>query len=141
MYRISRTEDLDEVRELHTMTFPTDEWVGDDREFWIARDSAGRSVGFAAAIYQPSTNVVSLDRAGVLPEAQGSDLQRRLIKARLRWARRLGAHMAIAYTSARNYPSMVNLLKCGFRFYEPRATGLYEGEDRFHFLRVSLLHA
>lgn len=123
------------MRELHTLTFPLDEWIGDDREYWIARDAGGRAVGFSAATYQPATNCVSMDRTGVLPEANGFGLQKKMIRVRLTWARRLGAKCAITYVSQRNYRSMVNLLKCGFRFYEPPETGQYEDEDSFHFLR------
>jgi GNAT superfamily N-acetyltransferase len=135
MYRITRTDDVDEVLELHTLTFPLDEWIGDDRDFWIVRDKDGQGVAFAAAMYQPTTNVVSLDRVGVLPLAQGAGLQRKLVRARLRWARRLGAACCITYISQRNYQSMVTLLKCGFRFYTPERMGEYEHEDSFHFLR------
>lgn len=134
MFRIIRTKNVAVVRALHALTFPLDEWVGDDRTFWLVRKD-GLNVGFAAAMYQPGTNLVSLDRAGVLPYVEGSGLQRRLIRARLRWARKLGARAAITYISQRNYQSMVNLLKCGFRFYAPEQTGKYEREGTFHFLR------
>lgn len=135
MYSIRRTEDVDEVRELHTLTFPLDEWIGDDSDFWIVRDRAGRAVAFAAAKFHSDTCIVSLDRAGVLPEFNRCDLQKRLIKVRLRWALRQGAKACITYIAQRNYASMVNLLKCGFRFYTPERTDEYEDEDSFHFLR------
>lgn len=134
MFRITRTTNVELVRALHALTFPLDEWIGDDREFWLVRKD-DHAVGFAAAMYQPSTKLVSLDRAGVLPKANGLGIQRRLIKARIRWAGRMGAKGLITYTSQRNYQSMVNLLKCGFRFYIPEHTGEYEREDTFHFLR------
>jgi GNAT superfamily N-acetyltransferase len=137
VYTIRRTEDVDEVRDLHTLTFPGDEWVGDGREYWIVQQD-GRAVGFAVATYIPETNCVSLDRAGVIPGANGQGLQRRLIHARLRWAKRLGACVAITYVALRNYQSIVNLLKCGFHFYTPeRKPGAYEDEDGFHFLRLN----
>lgn len=135
MFTVRRTEDVDEVRELHKMTFPTDEWIGDEAEYWIARDAAGRAVGFAAVTHRPETSIVSLDRMGVIPEANGHGLQRRLTRACLKWARKLDVAYAIAYVSSRNYASMVNLLACGFRFYEPVRTGKYEDEDQFHFLQ------
>lgn len=136
MYSLRRTEDIDEVRELHSLTFPLDEWVGDDREFWIARDAGGRTVGFCAATYQPATNIVSLDRAGVVGEAQGAGLQKRMIRARVAWARRIGATGAISYIALRNYQSMVNLLKCGFRFYTSETPHEYEDEESFHFMKI-----
>lgn len=136
MYTLRRTEDLDDVRELHNLTFPLDEWVGDDREFWIVRDADGQGVGFCAAMYQPSSNCVALDRAGVIDTAHGAGLQKRMIRARLRWARSLGATGAIAYCALRNYQSIANLLKCGFRFYSSETPSDYVDEDAFHFMRI-----
>jgi GNAT superfamily N-acetyltransferase len=136
VFSIRRTEDVDEVRELHGLTFPLDEWIGDEYDFWIVRDRTGRGIAFAAAMHHADTGVVSLDRAGVLPEFKRCGLQKRLVKARLRWALKQGAKACITYIAQRNYPSMVNLLKCGFRFYTPERTGEYDDEDSFHFLRI-----
>src|SRR5690242_3115340 len=117
MFSLRRTEDIDEARELHARLFPSDEWVGDDHEFWIARDDAGDAVGFCSAIHRPATNCVLLSRAAVTPQARGAGLQRRMIRARVAWARSIGASKVITYVAIKNYESLVNLLKCGFRFY------------------------
>jgi GNAT superfamily N-acetyltransferase len=136
MIKLTRTEDIEEVRELHTAFFPDDVWVGDDHEYWIARDEAGRPVGFCSAIHRSETNCVLLSRAAVAPEARGAGLQRRMIRARVTWARQLGAIDAITYVALKNYDSIVNLLKCGFRFYEAATND--DAKDDFHFLRLNI---
>ena len=57
----------------------------------------------------------SLTRAGVLAEHRGHGLQRRLVRARERHARRRGAKQVSSYTHAGNYPSANNLIACGYR--------------------------
>jgi GNAT superfamily N-acetyltransferase len=132
MYALRRSEDIDEARQLHAQLFPSDEWVGDDHEFWIAYDDIGTPVGFCSAIHRPATNVVFLSRAGVVREAQRVGLQRRMIRTRIAWAKRVGARGVITYVSLKNYSSLVNLLKCGFRFY----TSPSDDAEDFHFLRI-----
>lgn len=133
MYSLRRTKDVGLVRSLHEKLFEGDAWVGDDHTFWVARDSEGLPVGFCSAIYRPQLGYVYLSRAGVDESARGAGLQRRMIRARVQWAKRLGAREVITYTLLRNYDSFVNLLKCGFRFYKPDAA--YVGEQ-VHYMRI-----
>lgn len=132
MFTLRRTEDIDEVRELHALAFPEDAWVGDDHTFWIARDREGRAVGFCSAIYNVDKRSVFLSRAAVMGCAKGTGLQRRMIRVRLRWARANGAPAAHTYTTLKNYASMLNLLKCGFRFDTDTA------EQGFHLFSLQL---
>lgn len=132
MVTLRRTEDIDEVRELHALAFPEDAWVGDDHTFWIAKDHEGRAVGFCSAIYRPDRQSVFLSRAAVMECAKGTGLQRRMIRARLRWARSIGAPRAHTYTTLKNYPSMLNLIKCGFRLDPDTA------EQNFHLFDIKL---
>lgn len=136
MYSLRLTEELDEVRELHTLAMPDDHWVGDDHTFWIARDGSGKPVGFCSAICRPERGYVFLSRAAVAVSARGARLQRRMIRARVAWARKQGATEVITYTLLKNYESFVNLLKCGFRFYKPDAA--WVGHD-VHYMRLSLI--
>lgn len=116
--RLRRTDDRRTVEALHVLCFPNDE-SDLDGQLWLLYDDDDNAVGFCSAReLEHEPGVVFLSRAGVLPSAQGKGLQRRMINARLQWAREVGAKWAITYTAPKNYPSMVNLLKCGFKLYE-----------------------
>lgn len=129
------TSDIDLIRELHSLAFPEDSWVGDDHTFWVARDSTGKPIGFCSAVYRPDSGYVFLSRAAVSLEARGSGLQRRMIRVRVAWAKRQGAATVITYTLLKNYESLVNLLKSKFRFYHP--TEPWVG-TQVHYLKLSL---
>jgi hypothetical protein len=60
-----------------------------------------------------------LSRCGVLKNWRTHNLQLRLIRVRINKARKLGLGKLITYTNTWNYPSMMNLLKAKFRFYNP----------------------
>jgi GNAT superfamily N-acetyltransferase len=116
-YSVRQTKDWRTVKKLHNECFPADDWET-GTAYWLLVDlDTNEPVGFASA--KKLRNVVYLNRAGVLPHANGRGLQRRLIKARLRWAKKIGAVCAITYTVYDNHPSICNLLKCGFKFFHP----------------------
>jgi RimJ/RimL family protein N-acetyltransferase len=124
-YRLEQCgEDYEEViKKLHAKEF-TVAWPGRGNQYWIAYDDETQAiVGFCSAEYQADLKLVELTRAVVSRKARGSGLQRRMIKVRLAWGMKQGAVIAVTYTSLRNYPSMVSLLKEGFNFYRrvPRA--------------------
>jgi GNAT superfamily N-acetyltransferase len=77
-------------------------------------------------------NAVFLERAGVLPIAKGLGLQRRMVRVRERWAQEVGASCCLTYAIYSNYPSIINLLRCGYRFYRPQTKW---GADRSHYFR------
>lgn len=89
-------------------------------EWWVAFDQDGNAVAYAAM--RPARNH---DRGGYLaaavvhPEHRGQGLQRRLILARERRARKLGFTQLITYTRAFNYRSSNNMIASGFRMYMP----------------------
>jgi GNAT superfamily N-acetyltransferase len=85
--------------------------------WWIV-DDAGSAVAFAGVRIMPSEGCAFLARCGVLPEYRGQGLQRRLIAARLRYARRFRLP-AITYTKPSSVESANNLITCGFRLYSP----------------------
>ena len=136
MIRLRQTDDIDEVRELDKLAFPLDHWIGDEHTFWVATSDDGTSAGYCAAVFRPEHGYVFLSRAAVFPWAAGTGLQRRMIRARVRWARGIaGCDRVITYTSLKNYESMVNLLRCGFRFYVP--TVEFDGPN-FHYMRLPI---
>lgn len=116
--RLSRTEDRRTVAALHTLIFPDDE-EDLDGQLWVGHDNTNTPVAFCSARKLKSENAVFFSRAGVLPCAAGHGLQRRMINARIRWAREQDADFCITYTVHDNHASIVNLLRCGFRFYRP----------------------
>lgn len=103
---------------LFVRVFTPPEWPGDHHTFWVAWRGE-QPVGFCSAVFLPIEGAVFLSSAGVLPVARGKGLQRRMIATRCRWARQHGARWVVTYAVAGNWPSLTNLLRAGFRVYEP----------------------
>ncbi len=106
---------------LHLDCFPSDEFPDFSHGWWwIAYDDEDNAVGFAglyASIQWDKTGY--LCRAGVVESARGKGLQKALIKARIRFAKRLGYEWLV--TDTRRNPASSNaLISCGFKLYEPR---------------------
>lgn len=127
-YRVRKLpgEDIGLILDIDRAVFPDDAPpILVPSEWWALTDSRGRDVGFAGAvrIMVDGNSVVYLQRAGVLPEAQGQGLQRRLIRARERWGRSLGVDAAYTYTHHDNIASANNLIRCGYRMFQPKDGG------------------
>jgi GNAT superfamily N-acetyltransferase len=86
-------------------------------ECWLAVTAEGAPVAYAVAVL--IDGVAYLRRVGVVPEARGHGLQRRLIRARVAWARGVGASRVETYTAHDNPYSMASLIACGFRPHVP----------------------
>ena len=111
-------EEEEEIQELHRMCFGI-RLKDFGHGFWWLAYLDDVPVGFAglhASVQWERTGYLA--RAGVHPDARGRGLQRRLIRARIAKARRLGWHWLITDTVA-NPTSSNNLIACGFRAYEP----------------------
>lgn len=137
-FRIRQTEDVGVVQDLHRQTFPYDafdETPARGNVYWLVHDDEGKPVAFAAARQLArEKGVVFLSRAGVVREARGCGLQRRLIRLRLRWAQSHGAHLAVTYCAHDNISSARNLFACGMDLYLPQdewggPTSLYFRKD------------
>lgn len=136
--RISASDYWEEAISLHDTIFEDDAppLRADDitSELWLGYDSQTKeAVAFAVA--QLIDDVCYLHRAGVLPEYRGQNIQRRFIRARVRWARQMGARRVVTYTSLDNEPSARNLQKSGFFLYN--APWKYAG-DRVAYWRLEL---
>lgn len=121
---ILRTCEEDEARALHDLAFPSDAWPVDvdpdvEHKFWIAYAVGGRKLGFCSAVHFPDRGNVFLSRAAVVKAAQGTGLHRQMIFHRVMWSWAQGVDRVVTYTTLQNYPSIVNLLDSGFRFYRP----------------------
>lgn len=139
--QLRRSEDMDTIAHLHALAFVDSPMIDLDgsHTFWLAtRDDA--PVGFCSAIFYDWKGCVFLSRAAVMKSTAGTGLQRRMIRTRVAWARTLvGCDRVVTYCSPRNYESLVNLLRCGFRFYEPKDEGIEPwGVAGAHYFRLRL---
>jgi GNAT superfamily N-acetyltransferase len=127
-----RTTDVQALRAMHSLILPSDEVpaLNPNVAAWLGW-AKGTPVAFCTARYWRSEGSVFLERAGVLPIAQGNGLQRRMIRLREKWAKQQGAECVLTYVEARNYESLVNLLRCRYRLYEPANPWGIEGGHYF----------
>jgi GNAT superfamily N-acetyltransferase len=86
--------------------------------WWIATEN-GVDIGFAGLVRTVSwTDCGYLCRAGVIPDARGQGLQKKLINVRVRQAKALGWNWVV--TDTRLNPASANsLISCGFKMFEP----------------------
>jgi len=118
-YRVVKTTDVKLCEALHTIIFPLDEWE-EAEAYWIVVGKDEEVVGFASCSLVDGGITCYFMRAGLLPHARGSRLQRRLIKAREKWAsEQEGVTNIITYVKYSNHASLVTLIKSGYRFYTP----------------------
>lgn len=80
---------------------------------WVA-SVCGHVVAYAAGYLGEEGLEAHFSQVGVLPAFRGRGLQRRFVRAFLRWAREQGAKRVLSYTSADNWFSLANLGRCGF---------------------------
>jgi GNAT superfamily N-acetyltransferase len=141
-YRIKRTDDTDEIRDLALQCFTDGELEHDDvmeaTTWWICCDGDGDAAGFVGArtFCDVDGTYAYLSLVGVLPHARGARLTERLTRTVLRWARREGCYAAITYSSVANPASMRNLIRAGFLPYWPEVP--WVGEEKWVYLRADL---
>lgn len=119
-YRIRQTQDRWTAGLMDRVCFPDDETeTFEGSELWFVVNDEHNPVAYAAGnVYRPD-KALYLNRAGVLPEARGSGLQRRLVRARVAWAKGRGLRMVYTYTVPSNIHSINNLIACGFNAFQP----------------------
>ena len=118
-FTITQSDDLETARALHKRMFPSDKWPGDLYHYWIAYEEGGEPVGFCAAGWLKGRRLVFLARAAVLKAYSNHGLQRRMIYVRIKWARSVKAEGIFTYTTATNFKSIANLIRCGFYIFRP----------------------
>ena len=105
--------------ELQRACLPHDALYFPEEGVWWIAYHRRTPVGFAClAPSQQIPDGVYLGRCGVVPLARGGGIQRRLVRARLAWAKRQGYRWAVSDTTD-NEPSANNLISCGFKLYTP----------------------
>lgn len=115
-----------EIARMDAYCFPDDEPVETDTGFWWLVWKGWGTGAFKppeavayAGLKDQGWGLAYLCRAGVMPGHRGQGLQRKLIQARVRYARQLGLRTAITDTTASNLASANNLIRCGFVLYRP----------------------
>jgi RimJ/RimL family protein N-acetyltransferase len=121
VYTIRRTDNEALVRKLHTRVFPSDAFYESKSNVYWLLTCNGEPVGFCQATAW-SGKVLFLSRSGILPEHRGKNLQIRLIRARVRYAKSNGFKKVVTYADANNPASANNLAKAGFLIYRPQAS-------------------
>jgi ribosomal protein S18 acetylase RimI-like enzyme len=96
---------------------PTSNKAGLGWEWWLAWDENNQPVAFAATWIDGDTG--RFEKCGVLKQARGDGLQRKLIEAREADMRARGISRIITYTAPHNWPSNNNLIKLGFVTWLP----------------------
>jgi len=120
---VRKTTNIEVVRRLDDKLFKEDagdKLSGSANHIWWLAYVDGKIAGFAGLQVFASQNYGYLLRAGVLPEFRGLGLQKALIDARDREAKRLKLECNITYTAAWNHASSNNLIACGYRLYTPQ---------------------
>ena len=118
--RVSLASAREQLIALHAECFPLDAeppWTRGD--WWICYDDDKRPIAFAGGYVHEPDRCYYLVRAGVSDAARGGGLQRRLIRARVRRAAKLGCKGVYTYTTLDNRHSSNNLIRCGFRLFRP----------------------
>lgn len=121
--KIRRTEDLQAIHELDRVTFPDDPPTLDREKthvWWVAEDDGGNAVAFIGLAIGDKAAVT---RVGVIKEARGSGLQKRLLRVALMYARRQGFLAVATYVLVTNIPSLRSLVACGFKPFRTSKLG------------------
>jgi N-acetylglutamate synthase-like GNAT family acetyltransferase len=109
----------DRLLELQNICLPTDEPADTNFGCWWIASEDGNDIGFAGLTRSISwTDCGYLCRAGVVPNARGKGVQKKLIRIRIRQAKTFGWKWLITDTT--NNPASANsLIACGFKLFEP----------------------
>lgn len=123
MYRIRQVdpdEFLDELAELHALTFTNGESHPDYTKghWWIAffGDAPAGFIGVTRS--NKFQNTGYFHRVGVAPKHRGNGIQLRLMRAMERHARKIGWHRIVSDTRD-NPPSANNLIAAGYQTFSP----------------------
>jgi N-acetylglutamate synthase-like GNAT family acetyltransferase len=87
-------------------------------KWWVAEDN-GKLVAYSGLKLVGNEDVGYFCRVGVLPSYRGRGLQRRMMRAKIRYARKLKLKRIVSYTTPLATVSGNNLIECGFRLYRP----------------------
>ena len=112
----------DAIRAMDVACFPSDERIAVAGPLWWIVRHRGQPVGYAGlhiCRHPDNKGIAFLCRVGILSSHRGRGLQKRLIVARERAARRHGIKEVVTYCVPWNEASLNSLTRCGYRFYRP----------------------
>lgn len=125
-----------EVRRLDRILFAEDHEIKADGCWWWIIEDKGEGIAFAGlrpCQLAHNAGLAYLIRAGVRRTHRGRGLQRDLIRARIRMARRHGFTELVTYVMAYNVASANNLISCGFKLYRPANPEDWGGKTALYF--------
>lgn len=102
----------------------------DNRDWWVILNRKKQIIAYCGSIY--SGRICIFNRAWVHKKFRGRGIQKRLIRTRLRAAKK-SCYIAITYTIKENYSSINNLISCGFKIYGPSYE--YGGKEMLYWRR------
>ena len=115
-------------------TNPNFKGCGDEflrnREWWVILDK-NKIIAYCGCLY--SQGICIFVRAWVDKKYRGKGLQKRLINVRMRGAKRNFCYTVITYTTPDNYASANNLIRRGFKMYNPEYQ--YGGSTMLYFIK------
>ena len=133
--KIFRTFDFFTIVKLNDVIFPSDPLhYHQYGHYWLVKDGK-ENIGFCAMHFLVNTgehDTVFLSRSGVYSRYRKNGIGKRLIRTRLKEAKKLGAKFAISYTID-NVASSNNLISQGFRLYNPHYQ--YGGDKALHWIK------
>ena len=108
------------IKHLQKEILPSDNlYKPDHGQWWVAYTEAEKPVAFGGLVRSMVwTDTGYLCRSGVLDEYTGHGLQKRLIQARIKQAKKLGWNWVITDTTD-NPASANSLINSGFKIYTP----------------------
>lgn len=116
------------INALDATCFPADELFNKDNCFWWIVYVGDVMAGFAGL--RPEDENGFLCRAGVCQKFKGLGLQRKLIDARVRYARRIGLKRVETYVALENFKSLCNVVRAGLH--------ITHGDENFFYFEVKL---
>lgn len=121
------------IKGLDRLCFPWDDPYDPRYAFWWIAWDGDAPIGYAGLkLLRDEPGTAFMCRVGVLAQYRGQGIGKRLIQSRVRWAKRNPNISAlVTYTMRDNLASANNLLKLGFRLYNPE----YQyGGDALYFI-------
>lgn len=133
--RLAREDEIEECQALCLAFFPDATQPAPESIWWVAVRGEDEIAAFASARILEEDGSLFMNSAGVLLEHRGQGLQKRLIRARCRWAKRHAPTKAVVtYTVTSNARSANSLIGCGFRQYVP-AVPWFAGDDCVYWVK------
>ena len=123
------------IKQLNDKIFPGEPYERHPFGFYWLVYFNKRPVGFCGMHICASTNewdTVFFSRAGVIKTHRGKGIGQRLLKVRLKAAKELEMRNVITYTID-NVPSSNNLIKAGFKLFDPHYP--FGGEGALHWIK------